>query len=172
MSDLTHLIEIIGIDNDTVEIRSVALSTRAPRSKRLRTVELIYALSPRPSLERLGFLLGDSKESGPDKDDPGVEDPNADTVEPNTPLSVRVDIGVHYGLPSQLHRLIAEIAAPNVSVHEMPSPFPDAALLARERLLIHEIDLASEEESGSKEGSNDKPTSNDDDGYEVGSDQS
>lgn len=169
MGDLTHLIEIIGVGDDTVEIRLLAPSTQVSRRVRIGTAKLIDALSPRRSPEPVGRLLrmlGDSKEGGSNKDDLDEDSP-----EVKTPRNLYVDIGLQDGLPLQLHQLIVEMAAPNVRVHGMWRPFPVAASIVRESSALHEIDIAAEEEGGSNEGGRDRDDSNDDSKYEVGSGQ-
>jgi hypothetical protein len=145
MGELMHLIEIIDLGDDTVEIISVAPFAQTPRKMRLGTTELMHALAPHDPLARanaLLILLGGSNE-GDSKD-----------KAPRERLGM-IEIGLQDTLPSQLLGLIADMAAPNVIVHRLWSLPPDATPGDFEPHRPFDLDISAEDEGGSNEGGSD-----------------
>ncbi len=157
MGELMHLIEIVGLSDDTVEIVSFAPFSHTPRKMRIGTTELMHTLTPhdpRARARALLILLGGSNE-GDSEDELPHEFPRTRPGElSREPLGI-IDIGVEDTLPSQLLQLIANMVAPNVRVHPLWSLHATAAPSGLERHRSFDLDIAAEEEGGSNEGGSD-----------------
>jgi hypothetical protein len=154
MGELMHLIEIVDLGDDTVEIIYVPPFAYTPRKIRLGAVELVQALAPYEPGARAGALLtllGDSNE-GDSKDKVPHERPRRAPDDLLRERLGRIDIGLQDTLPLPLLRLIADMAAPNVSVHRLWSLRPDATPGDFEAHRSFDFDISAEEEGGSNEG--------------------